>query len=483
MNTIYPNEIIETFVKTYIDSSDMINKCHDIIEEILTTENPKLIDNLYAFINEIKSLPEYKTNYENEKKTLLGYSKRKSNTDRAIYYNYIWNPTHKNLSLGGRNIMFGSGVKMPYEHEGGIPKYQTITIVRKDRCDIEGGDYSPKTANTPEDQLIEDEKAEKKVDKMEIGTALFALAMDLMAIEIDKVDKILVKDAENSDDNSIEVKMIKKATKNFKEKVPLYSYQQRTAEEKLNKKKSIKLKYNLNRIRIPIEQKSGKVGYISKGEFVYPINNVRKMASNKNYVKDVPAQVKIKGELKYLDYQNSKSFLKYKSNSNLILHFEGCLSTFGKSVSPKIDRAYVSPYISKADEVPFKLAEMVDLDDGENSDDIEMSDDDSLEGVKDALDDDDNSQKHVKVIKISDKKEKDKNKKDRHIKIEKLSLENAESDEDDIFDDKKEIVEDTDNEQAETKVEVEVEETEAEEAPKQKPRKSTRKIKPKAQLV
>lgn len=420
-----PADIIKTFFKTYSPDNEIPSNVESKLADITTNNNPALLNDISDAIQAFIKSDEFKENFANQKKCFMKLVNRKSNTEKAIYTDY--NIGKNKLSITATNVMFKSGVKMPYEYKGGIPRYQTITFSRADRSEIEGGDYVPKKAETPEKQEIENDIMKKKIDKIEVGTALFAMALDICAMEIEKIDKIMLEKIGKDDKNAIN--LIKQAKKKFNGTVPVHGFQQKTAEDKENNKE-IKLKYSINRVRIPIDQKTGKVGYQTKTEFIYPISDARKMARQKNLKKPIPAKVKVNGNLVDLNYKNSKSFLRYKSLSNLVVQFEGCLSTFGKSANPKIQKAFVSTHKTKVDEVPFKMDAMDDLDDGNDVSDIDMSENES----------DNDSASESDTDNTKNKKQKKKSKKtsdDEDSEPESEPEDNSDSDSDSDSDSKK----------------------------------------------
>jgi hypothetical protein len=492
MATVTPAEIILTYVKTY-GNKEYCEKIENLLTQIEKDKNSTLLDDLHKAIVEMEESNDFKANFEDSKKTFIMYDPRKSATDKAKYNNYKLKSNKKALAIKAKKVMARSGVKMPYEHDSGIPKYQSITYARADRNEILGGDYVPKQCDDNEAQEKENIRFNNHINEVEIGTALFAYSLDVCAKEIDKINHLAIE--KTSKDDKVGRKLIQAIKKKYDGRIKYHTFQQKTAEDKDNNKE-IKLKYTINRVRIPVDQKNGKIGYQTKTDFMYPISDARKMAKVKKELKAIaanskllnnstyyskicelvaagdekyqkkleesndtkavlialkklvdkpyPALVKVSGKLKHLDYKNSKAFLTYKSLCNLIIRFEGCLSTFGVSVNPKIHQAFVSMHKKKMEEIPFATEDMDDLDNGDDNDEeAELSDEDDStiskkskksksskknsddEPVSDDEDDESDEEDSKKSSKPGKKKETKK----------EIKNESDDSDDDGLFDD------------------------------------------------
>lgn len=436
-----PVDIINEFFKTYTNDHKVPESVEKTLSELVSTQNPAKINELYSIVHKFQESAEFKENYQDSKRFFIRISNRKSaNEPKSIYMDYHLGSSKAKLAINATNVMFKSGVKMPYEYKDGIPKYQTITFAKADRNEIEGGDYVPKKVDTPEQQTIENKKMKEKLDKIEVGTALFALALDLCAIEIEKTDRNMIE--KFGKDDKTASGLIRQASKRFNGQMRFFGFQQKKLENK-ETDEEIPLKYPINRIRIPIDKNTGKLGYQTKTEFVYPISDAKKMARQKSFNTPIPACVKVNGKSTELHYSNSKSFLTYKSLSNLIIQFEGCLSSFGKSATPKIYKAFVSTHRTKVDEVPFRAEDMSILDNGNDDSDVEASDVEEVQKPKqkgksakkskssDSDDSDVNSDSDVDSDAESEPEKKSKGKPDSKKKVESSD----DDDETDLFND------------------------------------------------
>jgi hypothetical protein len=294
--------------------------------------------------------------------------------------------------------LIASSAKAPQGSDSeGIPKHLSLSFMKLTREEIEGGDYVPKTKDTPEDQKKESERLKINIDRYMENNVKFLKVLDIINSSYKNVCAGLEKQSKS-------LKFRIKKDRNQKD-ITIFSIKQKTRLDK-DTNEDVNLKNPIYRLKIPVYKKDGRIGIWSSyyNTFKTIVFDARKM-NKKNGYNPVPAKVKVSGKSRDLDVNNASSFITYKSLIGGHIQFE-CIvaSKFGLSLNNGFYDLYVYRHKAKVAQSTMTAEDIMQMrggDESEDESDVELiedkpeeeeeeeenSDDDEADGENESIND------------------------------------------------------------------------------------------------
>jgi hypothetical protein len=307
---------------------------------------------------------------------------------------------HVNGSTASVKIKFSeqiiaSSAKTPQGDDEGIPKHLSLSFIKMNKEDIEGGDYVPREMPDAVLQEKEDARMSSNIERYMSNNEKFLKVLDI----IDSSYKTVCQELEEKADT---FNFRIKKDRNQKD-ITVFSIKQTNRVDR-DTNKDEPLPNPIYRLKIPVCKKDGRIGVWStySEKFRPNVFDARKMTKKNGYAQ-VPAKVKVDGKYEDLDVNNANTFIIYKSLVGGNISFECVVaSKFGLSLNNSFYDLYVYKHKAKLSASSLTKEEIIQMrggidedEDSEDSENEEVADrgdtkpDDKPEGAPHDTDDDD----------------------------------------------------------------------------------------------
>jgi hypothetical protein len=268
--------------------------------------------------------------------------------------------------------LIASSAKAPQGSDSeGIPKHLSLSFMKLNREEIEGGDYVPKNKDTPEEQKKEEVRLKANIDRYMENNTKFLKVLDIINLSYKSVCADLEKQSKT-------LKFRIRKDRNQKD-ITIFSIKQNTRLDR-DTNEDVNLKNPIYRLKIPVYKKDGRIGVWSNYYNLFKpiVFDARKM-NKKNGYKPVSAKVKVSGKSRDLDVNNASSFITYKSLIGGHIQFE-CIvaSKFGLSLNNGFYDLYVYRHKAKVAQSTMSAEDIMQMrggDDSEDESDVELIED------------------------------------------------------------------------------------------------------------
>ncbi len=286
-----------------------------------------------------------------------------------------------------KKVLTASKAKIPAKVEKESAKYLNIAFKVMEPDEIRGGDFVARIMPTDAEQAKENARIESNINTYYENTKTYFGALDILNASFMRIANELKEKSKK--DVGFTVKKNKSSPT-----VAVFPIIQTTMKDE-ESEEEFEIE-PIARIKLPSGSNTRKIGidmynYESKSRTFKPIVYDARKMNSKNDHEPVFAKVRVGSRLVHLDIDNAGSFITYKSIIGGTFEItEIIVSTFGISMATRFRELFVRRHKTKLIEPPFTKKDIIDLNDGEISD--EDDEDAVLDDDADVGDDDEDDQ-------------------------------------------------------------------------------------------